>query len=140
MGFLCNLGGHKWDGCVCKRCGEKNFAAPPEDHAWEKTGDCKKKCTRCGAKRDEHNWEKITDCLVLCADCGKKQISHMVGEQISSGYDSRQDLYYTDYTCGRCGRKFRNFDGHVKVAPGDERQLGTACIIDEKDAQDMKAP
>lgn len=48
MNLLCGIGKHKWNHCVCSRCGLKRN----EDHLWN---GCV--CKICGKKRDEgHRW------------------------------------------------------------------------------------
>lgn len=63
MGMACKIAGHKWDGCICARCGAKRCAcAPASDplkyggHDWD---GCV--CRRCGALRrlwDEEGSER----------------------------------------------------------------------------------
>ena len=53
------LFGHKWNGCMCEKCGKKR----DQHHDWE---NCK--CKRCGQVRDEaHNWQHG----VYCSICGR---------------------------------------------------------------------
>ena len=61
-----------------------------------------------------------------------------MGEQVDRGYDSAKDLYYKDYKYQRCGRSFRNYYGYGEVVYGQEFELGTACIIDQRDKDDLK--
>ena len=79
MSFLCNVAGHKWNGCTCQRCGTHR----DEGHDWCNT--CK--CSICGKTRDEaHVWDgcKCRICGKIrdenhrwkngkCVICGKKQ-------------------------------------------------------------------
>lgn len=71
--------GHKWNGCICSRCG----VARDEGHHWVSDKKCKEhcsvcgqvkeqhsfngcRCMRCGAIRGErHNWENC-----VCKRCG----------------------------------------------------------------------
>lgn len=75
----CVIGFHKWDGCVCIRCGTSRT----EGHDWNKNCEaCSKcgymrsdahkwrgcKCCECGANREEsHDWSKNCE---RCATCG----------------------------------------------------------------------
>ena len=54
----CRKLGHDWDGCKCRRCGQKS----DEGHDWN---GCK--CRRCGQIRDEgHDWNGCK-----CRRCGQ---------------------------------------------------------------------
>lgn len=81
---------HKWNGCVCQKCGEKRNEGhryqqveghcesrcsicgdvQPIDHVWD---NCK--CTQCGKTRDtDHKFTPVEGrCEIMCAVCGKVQ-------------------------------------------------------------------
>ena len=46
------LFGHKWEGCVCRRCGVRRDAG----HRFQKE-NCVEKCTRCGKTLEHHVWK-----------------------------------------------------------------------------------
>ena len=72
----CFLSFHKWNGCVCARCGAKRN----EQHDWN---GCT--CRRCGAKRDQgHDWNGCR-----CRICGKQR-------------DKGHKYKYTPYDETRC--------------------------------------
>ena len=64
---------HKWDGCVCTKCGKTR----DEGHSYGKVeGRCAEKCARCGKEREAHDWSGCT-----CAKCGKtRDEAHTLGE------------------------------------------------------------
>jgi len=78
--------GHKWGGCVCKRCvkqrDDEHAFAPIEGKCVERCGACGKersmphqwnrcRCRRCPAERDEdHQWRDSS-----CEICGKTDFS-----------------------------------------------------------------
>jgi len=61
---------HKWDGCVCSLCGERNFSYPleEEEHLWD---GCR--CIRCGTNRyREHIFpKKARSDNCYCLKCGQ---------------------------------------------------------------------
>jgi len=60
------LFGHKWNGCVCSKCGEKRN----EEHKWN---GCK--CEICGTVNDEfHKWIDNEKGIVICSFCKEKRI------------------------------------------------------------------
>lgn len=59
MESLCNVLGHDWDGCTCKRC-------EAEQHEWENIGTSygmyygtiiNYRCTKCGATYNDDDRE-----------------------------------------------------------------------------------
>jgi len=63
MSFLCKIGLHSWNGCICSKCKKIR----DEKHDWI---GCK--CKNCESIRDEkHDWSK--DCQ-KCSICGKTRI------------------------------------------------------------------
>ncbi len=78
---------HRWNGCVCTRCGNKRDT----EHTWD---GCV--CTRCGKKRDaEHTWDGC-----VCTRCGHKR-------NVEHSWDG--------CICTRCGAgKHDWFDGRCK--------------------------
>ena len=60
MNLICKYFGHKWDYCVCDRCG----CTRDEFHNWN---GCK--CRKCDKRREEgHDWNYCE-----CRICGKKR-------------------------------------------------------------------
>lgn len=53
---------HEWNGCVCKNCGEANPLATHEAHQWD---GCR--CKKCGAyaPQEYHDWD-----VCVCRRCG----------------------------------------------------------------------
>lgn len=112
MGLSCKLLGHKYDGCVCIRCG----APHPEGHAWVAAeGRCSRTCTRCGLteplphewfhcrckrcgeQRDSHHlWLKKSACERVCRICGLERETHD-WRPVDRGVDR----------CAACGRIHR---------------------------------
>jgi hypothetical protein len=90
--FLCRIGLHKWDGCICTRC--KLHHHDPDRHSWSK--DCRE-CSLCGEIRVnyKHQWSgcKCISCSVIrdqghdwshdckkCFSCGKmREVDHILG-------------------------------------------------------------
>ena len=61
MNYKCLLG-HKWNGCICERCGTTR----DEQHTWEHIIDkCVEKCAVCGKEHEKHTWVKGK-----CMTCG----------------------------------------------------------------------
>ena len=61
MGFRCLLG-HKWNGCICEKCGSTR----DEGHDWDL---CRGVCRKCGKTQPErHEWDGCR-----CIRCGKEQ-------------------------------------------------------------------
>ena len=135
MSLLCLLKGHDWNYCTCKRC--KKYRG--SDHHYKKINRCVKECTVCGKKVISHDWSSVTPCLTVCKQCGESEIHHKVGEKVDSDYDVSKDLYYDEYKCSRCGRKFRNYSAYGGVNIGEEVPLGTYCIVDPADIADLEA-
>jgi len=54
---------HEWDGCKCKRCGERR----DQGHKWN--GPYSSDCSRCG-KWCDHDWESCNDWYDRCRICG----------------------------------------------------------------------
>lgn len=91
------LFGHKWNGCICSRCGKKRDIEHRFDACRGQCVLCGKKtavehswrgcrCTRCAASRDEgHEFDL---CRGQCTLCGKKQAPEHAWE---------------DCLCTRCG-------------------------------------
>jgi len=112
VGLSCKLLGHKYDGCVCIRCG----APHPEGHAWVAAeGRCSRTCTRCGLteplphewfhcrckrcgeQRDSHHlWLKKSACERVCRICGLERATHD-WRPVDRGVDR----------CAACGRIHR---------------------------------
>ena len=61
--------GHKWDGCICTKCGKKR----DEQHNWN---GCM--CSKCGSKRNEgHNYVNYPEkCEDICSVCNEVRASH----------------------------------------------------------------
>lgn len=87
-------------------------------------------------------WVQITPCLRECKGCGKKEMWHKRGKLLSSDYDESSDLFYTDYSCMRCNRAFRQFDAYGLPEEGEEVEIGevgvSRRIISAKDEEDLK--
>ncbi len=98
------LFGHKWDGCVCRRCGKLR----DEEHDWD---GCK--CRRCGATRDEeHTWDGC-----LCRRCRRiRPDGHDWNgcTCIRCGIVSHD---IKDCRCTRCGKEFHDFRDENGYAP-----------------------
>ena len=106
MSLACTIIGHKWNGCVCARCGaHRSLYAPRSDpqryggHEWN---GCV--CAKCGAmrrlydketpERDEwHDWDGCT-----CRKCKQTR---------------DEDHDWNGCTCRKCGKR-RN-EGHIDV-------------------------
>ena len=56
---------HKWDGCICLKCGKTRH----EGHLYENVpGKCQKKCAKCGFQvQIEHTWNGLK-----CDICGER--------------------------------------------------------------------
>ena len=109
--------GHKWNGCICKKCG----ATRNEGHNWS-NGICnsckidcthqweKCKCTVCGMIRDEgHDWHGCK-----CSNCGatrdKKHSWDSTGSGICWICDKKCEHQWNGCKCTICG-KIRD-EGH----------------------------
>ena len=94
--ILCSLFGHKWNGCICERCGLQRQEGHDFQNFRDKNGKCVgtckcgqvanlqhdfqfpegrcwKVCTRCGKEfpYPEHTWERIPGtCRKKCTVCG----------------------------------------------------------------------
>lgn len=64
---------HKWNGCVCTKCGKTR----DEGHDFQKAaGKCVAVCARCGKEQEAHAWDGC-----VCKDCGKaRNEAHQIGE------------------------------------------------------------
>ena len=109
MSFWCKALGHRWQGCACKRCGQKR----DKGHRFEPVeGKCEEKCAlcgeirvlpctwhhcacqRCGALRDEqHDWMDTAQCEQVCRVCGRERQHHR-WQAVDRGVDK----------CKRCGK------------------------------------
>ena len=112
MSLMCKVLGHRWNGCVCTRCG----ATREEGHLWvEAENRCEHTCSvcgatetvphdwfycqcqRCGQQRDEHHqWLKKTECERVCRLCGKERQQHD-WRHVDRGVDR----------CAACGKTHR---------------------------------
>jgi len=103
MGLICSIFGHKWDGCVCKRCGENNPAAK-HDHAAHSWNGCT--CTKCGRFIDmNHLYVNVQDsCETVCSVCGK------------AGEKQHMQHSWDGDKCTRCGQLRKDFELTIKVA------------------------
>ncbi len=117
MGLACKITGHKWNGCVCVRCGERR----DEGHSYQldaersaRSGQCVVVCSICGASKSHpHEWSGCT-CLrcgarrdeehlwqgCRCAACGKaRDEGHEWGEAKPWGHANH---YRPCTICGKC--------------------------------------
>ena len=102
----CFLSFHKWNGCVCARCGAKRN----EQHDWN---GCT--CRRCGAKRDQgHDWNGCR-----CRICGKQR-------------DKGHKYKYTPYDETRCKGTCKVCGAETLIAHHFEQAEGK-CREMEKD-------
>lgn len=101
------LGGHDWDGCVCKRCGKTDKGKPDEAHDWD---GCK--CKRCG-RSGNHDWGD--GCV--CKRCRKKAewdeehlweyIETKTETVRNHAWEQDYEWTYDVYRCSRCGETKR---------------------------------
>jgi len=132
MNILCKLELHKWNGCICVRCGIKRHSC----HEWqgckcEKCGETRNAahswsgciCERCNARRDEEHEIEGCTCKVCgkeihttvlkgcCTQCGKSVVEYISMQWGPHSYDQeiisgrRVNRYYNieDRKCYRCG-------------------------------------
>ena len=78
------LFGHKWDGCICIKCGKTRY----EGHLFENVpGKCQNKCVKCGSEIQlNHHWDGC-----ICSICGERT-SYVV-------FDSLCEKEITVFTC-----------------------------------------
>ncbi len=126
MSMMCKLSGHKWNGCICSRCGEKR----DEGHAWD---GCT--CNVCGKTRDaEHRfelvpkghleWDRQRERHILqpkhifrCERCGKERFEEheWTGEACQT-------------VCRVCGGKAIMFGSYTREKMGiSHRWSGNTC-------------
>ena len=111
MGIACKMGGHKWNGCTCSRCGEHRY----EGHDYQlvvldvskrtvfgnsRRKQCAMVCSICGSTRSaEHDWDGCS-----CTRCDEKRNQdHAWGvpEPLSEG-DKRRKSHHRE-KCTKCG-------------------------------------
>lgn len=101
MGLACKVTGHKWNGCVCARCGERR----DEGHSYQldaklsaSSGQCVIVCSICGtSKSHPHEWNGCT-----CLRCGaKRDEGHEWGEAKPWGHAGH---YRPCTICGKCSQ------------------------------------
>lgn len=101
MGLVCKVVGHKWNGCVCARCGERN----PDwrvEHEWGAPKPRNRKvhritCVRCGDWRERpHGFEMAEGCTVRCAECGYVLPWHDFADGICVRCGVDESGYYRD--------------------------------------------
>ena len=92
MSFWCRVLGHRWEGCICRRCSQirdnKHNYEPVEGKCGQRCTMCGKTealpcdwhgcaCRRCGAVRDQkHDWISTNECEQVCRICGKEREHH----------------------------------------------------------------
>lgn len=137
VGLICKLLSHKWNGCICERCGEKR----DKQHNWN---GCK--CTVCGKLRNEqHDWDL---CKGKCRQCGASQTAKHVLEGCKCSLCGKvMDIYSKCHTweyfspnscekvCTQCGiKKNAEHDwdvcvckhcGEMRETYADQRANGT---------------
>lgn len=84
---------HEWDGCVCRICGEADRLAPDEAHQWD---GCR--CKKCGAYAPDarHDWELI-----------KQERTENESDEWYGGHfvTMTTATEVNTYRCRRCGRE-----------------------------------
>ena len=102
MGIVCKMSGHKWNGCICARCGEKR----DEGHQWVKEDNsCVEKCAVCGAiGRSEHKFERVSvaDDPEICYHNVCRVCGHT--EPRRHAFSRKNGCRY-NYICSYCGRE-----------------------------------
>lgn len=63
MSLRCIFFDHKWDGCICRRCGAKQHVDYTNAHDW--AGCCCRKCGQIDKNSDAHDWDGC-----ICRKCG----------------------------------------------------------------------
>jgi uncharacterized protein (TIGR02145 family) len=113
MSFICSIGFHKWENCVCSACGKKRDS----NHIF--TNDCGT-CSKCGISHDEnHDWSK--DCE-KCSKCGKIRAGH-------------HNWINNCEKCSKCGKTRSN---HHHFVSGMCNICGQGNFTDERDGKIYK--
>ncbi len=95
-GFVWKFYSHDWKDDVCQRCGRKKedylCNEQMSSHKWEKIGDCRKKCSRCGIIAYDHDYLVIDSPNHLTEDSWYKYRCKNCGHEAfeNSNMDSRQ--------------------------------------------------
>ena len=125
MGLVCKMVGHKWEGCACARCGERNPDWRAE-HDWGPATPLDRKshritCARCGHYRIQpHRFEMAEGCAVRCAECG----------YLLAWHD------FADGSCVRCGIDESGFyrelvlSGEVRLSESEKAPCKEALLSD----------
>ena len=136
MGLACKITGHKWNGCVCTRCGEHRdtghdwqlFVEEYTETVWvdkHHVKRCAMKCSICGrTKSAEHDWDGCK-----CARCGEtRNRDHVWGkpEQREGVSDART---HHRVRCERCGK--HAFSPHTFVQKEGCRHCCSGCGYEE---------
>ena len=119
MSLICDILGHKWDGCKCTRCGAKR----DEGHRYELVGYydfCQEICSVCGdiRNRKEHDWEWIPEeCIERCTRCGITREKHSY--KTVEGHPCTKK-------CTVCGKEItnHNWNGCTCTVCGEVRNSG----------------
>ena len=106
MSIVCNIAGHKWNGCKCLRCG----VLRDREHEWRPVqGQCTEKCRICGHTRTvEHKWEPVLDkCEEKCNICGQvRKIDHTWnGCRCERCGEIRNESHKWESVAGKCEEK-----------------------------------
>ena len=108
------LFGHKWNGCICERCG----AVRDKEHDFKPVpGECAERCTRCGAEGPvHHKWNK-NGLGCKCTVCGAtRQTDDLNAHTFPYVFDPHYlgGTKVMGCTCSECSYvKKSMFGGHV---------------------------
>ncbi|MBR6999074.1 MAG: hypothetical protein IKI01_00485 [Lachnospiraceae bacterium] len=125
------LFGHKWNGCICERCGETR----DEGHSFQVLeGSCKTKCIRCGADGPgQHKWNRGGNGC-KCTSCGAtRNTTDLNAHNFPYVYDPHHlvtGAKHRSCTCADCGWCDDKF-GHVydySYEPGSSQHKGVCTI------------
>ena len=120
MGLKC-LFWHKWDGCICVRCGK----ARDEQHDWD---GCR--CRRCGQKRNEqHDWDGCK-----CRRCGKtRDEQHDIGVNCVCNKCGQSMHYFgPNCVCTRCEQEIHDFSSYQSEHAWEQHRTCRRCGATER--------
>ena len=137
MGLACKITGHKWNGCVCARCGERRDTGVAKDHNYVVVPGttCEYECTKCGKRTMGHNWYYHWSCT--CETCGATRevedrfhdwdgcTCKLCGKKNPKAREDDHD--WDGCTCKKCGAtrgKFHKWEGCMCARCGTVRSEG----------------